>query len=69
MVSGNVVCVDLNPPWKLEAGISEEGEARVEVNFRCPGHRVVGANVLALGRETWKVRLVLDKGRRDRDFL
>lgn len=63
MVLGNVVCVDLNSFWKFEVGIFEEGEVRVEVNFRCFGYRVVGVNVLVLGREIWKVRLVLDKGR------
>lgn len=26
LISGNVACVGRNPPWKLEAGISEEGD-------------------------------------------
>lgn len=44
LISGNVMCVDLNLPWKLEVGTSAESEARVEMNFQCPwtqdgGHR------------------------------
>lgn len=51
--------VDLNPPWKLEAGISEEGEITAEADFPLPqagGHKCLGS-----GEKNLEVGLVLDK--------